>query len=82
MLTSEGVTALMYPFSWMHVYVPVLPECLHHYLQAPVPYIMGLLAPADVDVAVCGLFICYDHLKMQSIFHFKIGIVGFDLALL
>lgn len=42
-LVCESVSALAYPFSWPHVYVPVLPPFLEGYLDAPVPYIMGLL---------------------------------------
>ncbi|OQR76595.1 DENN domain-containing protein 5A-like, partial [Tropilaelaps mercedesae] len=42
MLVAECVTALLFPFAWAHVYVPVLPTQLHNFLDAPVPYIMGL----------------------------------------
>ena len=35
----------MYPFKWPHVYVPILPPSLENFLDAPVPYIMGLLRP-------------------------------------
>jgi len=42
MLVAEGITALMFPFQWQHVYVPILPASLSHFLDAPVPFIMGL----------------------------------------
>ncbi|XP_064490137.1 DENN domain-containing protein 5B-like isoform X2 [Ornithodoros turicata] len=42
MLVAECVTCLLFPFSWQHVYVPILPHSLHHFLDAPVPFIMGL----------------------------------------
>ena len=48
MLVAEGVTALVFPFQWQHVYVPILPASLHHFLDAPVPFIMGLQG-ADID---------------------------------
>ncbi|TMW58686.1 hypothetical protein Poli38472_010245 [Pythium oligandrum] len=38
----EALCALLFPFTWEHVYVPFLPLHLIEYLQAPVPYIMGL----------------------------------------
>lgn len=41
MVAAEGVTALLFPFSWPHVYVPILPASLHHFLDAPVPFLMG-----------------------------------------
>ena len=43
MLISETLTSLLAPFTWQHVYVPILPVSLGlHYLDAPTPYIMGL----------------------------------------
>lgn len=42
MLVAEGVTCLLQPFAWPHVYAPVLPATLTHFLDAPVPYIMGV----------------------------------------
>ena len=43
MLVCESVCALLYPFSWPHVYVPILPPNLENFLDAPVPYFMGLI---------------------------------------
>ena len=42
-MVAEGITSLLFPFSWPHVYVPVLPASLHHFLDAPVPFVMGKL---------------------------------------
>ncbi|XP_052811205.1 DENN domain-containing protein 5B-like isoform X6 [Mya arenaria] len=42
MLVAESMVTLVFPFSWQHVYVPILPASLQHFLDAPVPYIMGL----------------------------------------
>ncbi|XP_065582616.1 DENN domain-containing protein 5B-like isoform X2 [Artemia franciscana] len=42
-LVSECVTSLLAPFSWPHVYVPVLPASMDHFLDAPVPFVMGLV---------------------------------------
>ncbi|XP_017340995.1 DENN domain-containing protein 5B isoform X4 [Ictalurus punctatus] len=42
MVVAEGITTLLFPFQWQHVYVPILPASLLHFLDAPVPYIMGL----------------------------------------
>lgn len=33
---------LLYPFVWQGIYIPVLPINLHEYLDAPVPFIMGI----------------------------------------
>merc|ERR1719312_1369730 len=43
MLVCESVLALIYPFEFSHVYVPILPPMLENFLDAPVPYMMGLV---------------------------------------
>ncbi|XP_034936664.1 DENN domain-containing protein 5B isoform X2 [Chelonus insularis] len=47
MVVAECITALLFPFTWQHVYVPILPASLHHFLDAPVPFIMGLHAQSE-----------------------------------
>lgn len=42
MLVAEALTIVIFPFTWQHVYVPILPASLSHFLDAPVPFIMGL----------------------------------------
>ena len=49
MLVAEGLTALIFPFTFQHVYVPILPASLLHFLDAPVPFIMGLHHAANND---------------------------------
>lgn len=41
-MASESLISLMYPYTWEYTYIPVLPEQLHGYLQAPVPFIVGI----------------------------------------
>lgn len=48
MLVAESLTALLFPFAWPHVYVPVLPTAMYNFLDAPVPFLMGLRSlPTD-----------------------------------
>ncbi|XP_061085245.1 DENN domain-containing protein 5B-like isoform X2 [Conger conger] len=49
MTVAEGITTLLFPFQWQHVYVPILPASLHHFLDAPVPYLMGLQSKEGTD---------------------------------
>ncbi|XP_050672617.1 DENN domain-containing protein 5A isoform X3 [Leptidea sinapis] len=42
MLVAECIVSLLLPFSWAHVYVPILPAPLFHFLDAPVPFVMGV----------------------------------------
>lgn len=41
MLVAESLTSLFYPFSWVKPYVPIVPASNMHFIEAPVPYIMG-----------------------------------------
>ncbi|XP_076023478.1 DENN domain-containing protein 5B-like isoform X2 [Genypterus blacodes] len=49
MVVAEGITTLLFPFQWQHVYVPILPASLLHFLDAPVPYLMGLQSKDGTD---------------------------------
>ncbi|XP_018608112.1 DENN domain-containing protein 5A-like isoform X2 [Scleropages formosus] len=49
MTVAESITTLMFPFQWQHVYVPILPASLLHFLDAPVPYLMGLHSNGQDD---------------------------------
>jgi hypothetical protein len=40
-LITEALTSLIFPFEYTHVLVPVLPDSLRNYLEAPVPYLIG-----------------------------------------
>ena len=68
MLGANCLAALLFPFSWPHVFVPILPSSQRGFLDAPVPYIMGLrvlpstntskfLSIAN-EVCVCGVCVC------------------------
>ena len=38
---AELLQAFMYPMSWGHVYVPVLPRGLFDVIKAPMPFLLG-----------------------------------------
>nr|XP_046250506.1 DENN domain-containing protein 5B-like isoform X2 [Scatophagus argus] len=42
MTVAEGVTTLLFPFQWQHIYLPIVPAPLLHLLDAPVPFLMGI----------------------------------------
>uniref|UniRef100_A0A4W6E2V6 DENN/MADD domain containing 5B n=1 Tax=Lates calcarifer TaxID=8187 RepID=A0A4W6E2V6_LATCA len=42
MTVAEGVTTLLFPFQWQHIYLPIVSTPLHHLLDAPVPFLMGI----------------------------------------
>ena len=53
MLVAECITCLLFPFVWSHVYAPILPLAARHFLNAPVPFIMGIkLNSSDEEDAI------------------------------
>ena len=38
----EALVSFLFPFVWPHVYIPLLPEELVMYLEAPVPFFIGI----------------------------------------
>ena len=38
---------LLYPFSWPHTYIPILPTLMLDVIQAPTPYIIGILRSCE-----------------------------------
>ena len=41
---AEGLCELLQPLKWQHIYIPIVPEGLTEYLEAPTPYLMGVLS--------------------------------------
>ena len=41
---TQGLLSLMFPFSWLHTYIPVLPLNQIDYLDSPTPYVIGVLS--------------------------------------
>lgn len=46
----------MFPFTWEHVYITFLPVTLIEYLQAPVPYLIGLHTSSLVNRVAPEIF--------------------------
>eukprot|EP01026_Neomeris_dumetosa_P030223 TRINITY_DN2422_c0_g1_i8.p1 TRINITY_DN2422_c0_g1~~TRINITY_DN2422_c0_g1_i8.p1 ORF type:complete len:757 (-),score=106.08 TRINITY_DN2422_c0_g1_i8:540-2810(-) len=40
----HAASALIYPFQWQHIFIPVLPASLQDYLSAPMPFLIGMPA--------------------------------------
>jgi hypothetical protein len=38
-----GLLALLVPFEWQHIFIPILPNHLMDYIGAPAPYLIGIL---------------------------------------
>jgi len=39
---AHALQALLYPFEWQHVFIPVLPTSLIDFVCSPLPYMMGI----------------------------------------
>lgn len=88
MTVAETITALMFPFQWQHVYVPILPASLLHFLDAPVPYLMGLHSnglddrsklelPQEVREMCCGLWPQPKIWERRALGYGQVGITNF-----
>lgn len=42
MTVAEGITTLLFPFQWQHIYLPIVSAPIYHLLDAPVPFLMGI----------------------------------------
>ncbi|XP_053706127.1 DENN domain-containing protein 2C isoform X1 [Synchiropus splendidus] len=43
---SHAVLALLYPFTWQHTFIPVLPASMLDISCSPTPFLIGVLAPS------------------------------------
>ena len=41
----QAANSLIYPMSWQHLFIPILPKKLIDYLSAPMPYLVGVPIP-------------------------------------
>ena len=46
---AHGLITLLFPFKWIHVYVPILPEKLKLFIDSPVPLIIGISYDIDLN---------------------------------
>lgn len=59
--TCEILRSILYPFKWLHVYIPIIPEIMYGVLEAPIPFLLGL--PVDkptVKVPIGENTVCYN----------------------
>ena len=40
---TQGLLSLIFPFTWLYTYIPILPKNLIDYLDSPIPYIIGII---------------------------------------
>lgn len=52
---------LLYPFSWPHTYVPILPSVMLDIVQAPTPYIIGILRSCEPYLSNNPDLLVHDH---------------------
>jgi hypothetical protein len=38
----QAANSLIYPMQWQHIFIPILPKNLIDYLNAPMPYLIGV----------------------------------------
>ncbi|KAI9224262.1 AEX-3 domain-containing protein [Blastocladiella britannica] len=63
-LAIQSISMFMFPFNWFHVSISVLPLELIGYLEAPVPYMIGILSK---HVALIGADVLADDLVLVDL---------------
>lgn len=58
MLVSESLCALSFPFRWQLTYVPILPTSQLKFIEAPVPYVMGVCTEDGVPECLYQCNVC------------------------
>lgn len=38
----HAASAMLYPFAWQHVFIPLLPSDMLEYVTAPMPFVIGV----------------------------------------
>ena len=46
---ANALINLLFPFKWIHVYVPILPEQLKLFIESPVPLIIGIFFHIEIN---------------------------------
>ena len=46
---THALINLLFPFNWIHVYVPILPEQLKLFIESPVPLIIGIFFHIEIN---------------------------------
>ena len=46
----HALAALMYPFKWLHTFIPLLPVLLAEIAQSPTPFMIGILSEARAAI--------------------------------
>ena len=46
---AHAFITLLFPFKWIHTYIPVLPEKLRSFTESPMPLIFGIPFPIDLN---------------------------------
>ena len=46
---AHAFITLLFPFKWIHTYIPILPEKLRSFTESPMPLIFGIPFPIDLN---------------------------------
>ena len=46
---AHALINLLFPFKWIHVLIPILPEKLQLFIDTPIPLIIGISFPCDLN---------------------------------
>lgn len=67
---SHAVVALLYPFSWQHTFIPVLPSSMIDIVCCPTPFLVGLLSSSLPKLKELPV----EEVRMDSIAHMEMEV--------
>jgi len=41
----QAANTLLFPMNWQHIFIPILPKTMIEYVEAPMPFLIGVPAP-------------------------------------
>ena len=71
----HAVVALLYPFSWQHTFIPVLPGSMLDIVCCPTPFLVGLLSSSLPKLKELPV----EEVRTQSLY-LLLAPTGFDFA--
>lgn len=60
----QAANATLFPMSWQHIFIPILPKHLVDYLLAPMPFLIGVPRTvmevyfSDIIFTICYIMSC------------------------
>ena len=62
----DAIESLLFPMTWQHTIIPALPISRKTFLDAPTPYLIGLLLNPDIENRICEISVSKSRKRSKS----------------